>query len=776
MKRILNVSVDHPYPVIAVTLLITLFFAVQISQVRIDPRVEIFLKDDNPIKADFHANMEEFNTRDATIVGVIGDDIYNIETLRKIEAITAEIEQLPKVERVTNILNLPHITGTADGMAIEPLSGTGKVPESAEEMALLKQRVNSWEFYNGFLITEDRKGSLISFVMDESVGTSDLGPTYHAVKNIVERYAGPEQFFISGAQVAESLVGEYITNDLALMIPIVALVIILVLYAFFRNIRGVLLPLLTVGFSVIWTVGLMGILKLPMTNATNPMPIILMALGTAYGIHVLENVFSNAVEGKTGRAGLLDAIYRVSQPIIIAGLTTMAGFIALTSTEIIPFKHFGFLTAFGTFAALVISLTFIPAVLSILNSMGKEHIPHHGSGKDFMAPVIRLMCWANRKASPLILALDLIVILICIGGAFYVKGGMDPIKVFRPSSDIRRADTILNQQFGGTTLFKVVLRTDELDGIKDPVFLNTLEDLQNQLNQLPGVGKTISCVDFIKRMNQAMHGEDPAYYKLPPTRELIAQYMLLYSFSGGSDMDAFASYDYDAAQIMLQIKSQNTELITNVLDAVDEYGRTELADSPYKLSATGISMFPQEFNRVVIKSQITSTLISLLLVTLITSLIFRSLKLGLLSVMPLLVPIILNFGIMGFLKIPLNAPTSLIASVGIGVGIDYSIHFISRYRHERLKGLCINDALQVSLNTSGRAICYNAMTVAAGMLMLIPSNFLVISQMGLLIAITMFASSIAAITMLPAIIKLLGSERIDSEDLSCYETEEGGAY
>ncbi|HQA72771.1 MAG TPA: MMPL family transporter, partial [Deltaproteobacteria bacterium] len=250
---------------------------------------------------------------------------------------------------------------------------------------------------------------------------------------------------------------------------------------------------------------------------------------------------------------------------------------------------------------------------------------------------------------------------------------------------------------------------------------------------------------------------DPAFYTISESRELVAQYLLLFSFSGGGDeLDGFVDYDFRKAQIILQMKSLSGYLARDVIDAAKRFQENELAGhKDTNIITTGLAVMAKEFNRIVVRSQIQSFLISIFLCFLITSGVFRSLRLGVYSMMPLLIPIALDFAIMGVSGIRLNAATATVASIDIGMGIDYSIHFLSRYRHEIRMGLPVASALDRALNTSGRGIVYNALAVAAGFLVLAPSQFVIISQMGILVAVDMLTIALSALTFLPACIMLL---------------------
>lgn len=754
MKRFMRFCVLRPYWIIFIVLGITIFFAAQIPKIKIDSRVEIFLSENNPVRKVWHENNEEFEAPLDIVIGIISDDIYNYNSLKKIRGITSEIEAIPRVKEVKNILNINNITGSELGIEVSPMAEEAVVPESPEEIAAFKAKINSWGFYKGLFITEDGRGSLLSITMEDGTETDDIIPIYYKLKDIAAKYQGPEKFFISGVPVVEALQGDYMLRDMNLFIPLVNIVIIISLFLFFRNIRGVVLPLLTVTISTIWSVGLMCLFKTPVTHVTSTIPVVLVAVGTAYGIHVLENIFSDAAQGKTGKDGIINALDRVSLPVIMAGFTTMAAFISLCTSEIVPLKQFGVFAAFGILVALVISLTIIPAFLSILEDMGKGYIPHHHSKQDIIGPMLGVCSSLALKRSISIIIISSVIMVMSLMGALLIKSDLDPIKHFRKSNPVRMADDILNEKFGGTSMLNVVIKGGSPDDIKDPMVLHQIDSLQNRLKEIDGVGKAVSIVDFIKKMNQVMHGGNPSYYTIPESRELVAQYLLLYSFSGGGDLDRFVNYDYQDAQILLQMKSQSGFLAKKVLSVIEDYKKNELKESNINIITTGISKMTMEFNRIIVEGQRNTFTVSLILVILITSLIFRSLKLGFFSILPLTVTIMLNFGIMGAFCITLNASTAMIASIAVGIGVDYSIHFLSRYRHEIGIRNDMKRAIDVSINTSGRAILYNALAVTAGFLVLVPSKFIIVSQMGFLTALVMITSAIAAITLLPAALKI----------------------
>lgn len=773
MKRIIRFCLYRPWWVILTVAVITVFFGFQVPKIKMDPRVEVVLRDDNPEVEIFVANKHAFEPYADMLIGMINTgDIFNPSSLEKLGKIARELEEIPEVRKVTCLLNVKNIQGSESGLDVSSMVRDGGVPLTAREIALLKDKVGSWEVYKDTYITRDGKGTGILVVLQREVQTDQIVPIYYAITDILNRYEGPEKFYISGTKVVEALQSHYMIKDLILLPPLVCVVLLTFLFLFFRNIRGTLLPLVSVAISAVWTLGLMALVRLPLTLVTTALPVVLIACGSAYGIHVVENVLADDAEGRKGRDGIMGAVFRVRMPVAMAAMTTMAAFISFTSSTIVPLMNMGLFSAFGLGVAMMLALTFIPAVLSLMDAHRREVTHHYHSKKDYVGPILKRLSHIGITRSRWVIVISFAVLAVSIFLGRHVKSDLNLVEDFRERSPIRIADTVLNRNFGGTSVFQVVFETANPDDIKEPEVLRKIEKLQQELMEIEDVGKAVSIVDFIKRMNQAMHDHDPAFYTIPESRELIAQYLLLFSFSGGGDeLDGFVDYDFRKAQIILQMKSLSGYLAQDVSDTAQRFQEKELAGmTETSIITTGLAVMAKEFNRIVVRSQVQTFLISFFLCFLITSGVFRSVRLGVYSMVPLLIPIAFDFAIMGVSGIRLNAATATVASIDIGMGIDYSIHFLSRYRHEIRMGLPVASALDRALNTSGRGIIYNALAVAAGFLVLTPSQFVIISQMGILVAVDMIVIALSALTFLPACIMLFPPKLLkDGPD--CSETE-----
>jgi hypothetical protein len=757
MKKIVHFCIDHPYWVLGILAVITLFFALQIPKIKMDSRVEVMLRHNHPAVKVFIENKKSFERYADIVVGMLHTDIYNPGSLEKLHKVAEEIEKIKGIKKVTYLLNAKNIQGSESGLEVSPFVKDGSIPSTPEEIAALKAKIASWDIFNGSLVTKNGKGAAISIVLDNNIETVQIIPMYFTMAGILKKYEGPEKFFISGTKVLEALQSHYMIKDLIFLPPLVTIVLMICLFFFFRNFTGMLLPLLSVGIACLWTFGMMALAKIPLTMISTAMPVALMAVGVGYGVHVVENVFADSSQGKRGKSEMKITLMRIAVPVIIAGLTELTSFLSLCSWWVVPLTQFGMSSAFGFTCAMVLVLTFIPAILSLTDREEKIYSAHHHTRTDIVGPILKRLSYISLHKKGWIFAISLVVFIASFIMGRHVRSDMNLAENFKERSPIRYADKILNDNFGGTSQYNVVFKGSQADDIKDPAVLRAMDKLQSELKEIDGVGKVVSIVDFIKRMNQSMHGGDLKFYTIPDSKDLVAQYLLLYSFSGGGDeLDTFVTYDFKDGQILLQMKSQSSYLTQDVVDTVQRFEDKEIGIIPQVsgVITTGLAMLAKEFNKVVVTSQIQSFIFSFTLCFFVTVGIFRSFRLGIYSMVPLLIPITLDFGLMGSTGIKLNAATATVASIDIGLGIDYCIHFLSRYQHEIKLGRSVDEAIDFTMNSAGRAIIYNAFAISAGFLVLVPSQFSVISQMGILVAVDMLTIALSALTFLPACIKL----------------------
>ncbi len=588
---------------------------------------------------------------------------------------------------------------------------------------------------------------------------------FKEVRNIVDanKEAG-ESYHYSGYTSINVLLGEYMLKDIRNLLPIAFLVVAVSLYLSFKTVRGVALPLLNVALSVIWTIGAMALLGVKLSLTCTAIPVILVSVGTAYAIHITRDYYDEVNRGLPKDEIFAACFSKIGIAVIMAGLTTVAGFATLYASAVIPIRDFGVFAAFGTFIALVLAMVFIPAILfleKLPERHGAEADTHHGKLTHTQKYRQAQVTFAINHRT-WILAAVIVIIVLGAWGASRLEVNDNGIAYFRKGSQVQNDDAVLLQHFGGTHMFSVVVEGPEPDSMKEPVILRNMEGLQRHIEQkFPAIGKTMSLADYIKKMNMAMNENAPAFYTLPDTREMVAQYLLAYE--SGGDPDDFSDvvdYDYQKARIVLLSKNGNTKHTQQVLEEVYAYAKANF-DPAYNVRVTGSAYTPVVMDRYVVSGQISSIISSILTVWILNCIIFRSLIGGTIAIVPLSITVLVNFAAMGFLKVPLEVGTSIVANVAVGIGVDYAIHFLTRFRYEfeALKLSNTHDGFfRASIETaisSGQAILFNATSVALGFLVMIFSTFVPLIRLGALVAAVMFISSSVSMIVLPAILVTL---------------------
>lgn len=639
-------------------------------------------------------------------------------------------------------------------------------------MANIRQRLHAWSFFQGGIYSKDEKNLLLVVRTTPNLDQPNRELLLAAIKEDVDHLFGEGRYpiYMAGHSVVDQAVARNMRQDIIRLLPLVFGVVTLFLFITFRNPAGVLYPMFTILLAVGWCVGAMALLKAPFSLVATAMPVLLVAVGSAYGIHLVYYfVHCQAGAGHRHQA-MTETLDSTGRGVVMAGLTTVAGFFALVFNDIVPLRNFGLFTALGVFFALLVSLVLIP---TLLLRFGVKAPSSHASriplldGRPARRAISGLSRWS--AAHPWrTLALSALVLL---GSLFFItdlRVEMNNIAFFKKNTDIHQADRAINRHFAGTVDIRVVFSAAEANGVLDPLVLDAMARLGATIQQHhPEVGKTLSILDLIRKMNQAFYFNDPAYYRIPGTADLageqtdaalkahIASYIDKFQ---RDDTRAFIDGGKRRALLTLQVKTASSEVTRNILRTIaDELqgpiGR-DLARKNVQVHTTGTGALFVEAERMIVSGQLRSIAVSVVIVLVIVTVIMRSVIYGLLSILPMCMAICINFGLMGLLGIPLDAATAIAACVAVGIGIDYGLHLLNRYRLFRDEGLDHRPAVARTAETTGISICINALAVAAGFAVLMFSAFVPLVHLGFLIAMTMLTSSAASLILLPAVLSL----------------------
>ena len=801
------------YLVIVLILACTGLAWVQLQALRFEGDADAFIPQNDPVMSYNDLVEERFGIRDLIVIGVLNKNpdengVFNPRTLATIKEFSEKIALLPGVkairdEDVASVATLDNITGTADGMAVDPFMET--IPQSQESLEALKQALFHNSMFVNWIVSQDGTGMLIMAKMEPGGGTVEgtarRMAIYTTIRDMVEakKAAGaPEEFHIAGQGAMEVTFEEGMRRDMEMFMPLIVMIVLATLFFTYRSVRGVLLPLAVVMVSVIWTLGIMAAVGVPMYSISTMMPVVLMAVGVADGIHILSRYYDEVLEHPDASSSdaVLVAMREMWQPVVFTSLTTAAGFLSFLTASILPIRYFGIFTSIGVLAAMVFSVTFFPALLSLLPAKVSRSLRDQmGQSGDLAATG-----WAARMLSRLgagvarrpltVWGATAVVMLACLIGAQYIFVDTSFMKMADPNSPVRVADTVLGETFQGNQPVYIVIEGHQPDLLKSPQLLSKLDDLQAFVEQDPTVGGSLSLAEYIKRMNRVMNEDRPEMEVIPDSQDLVAQYLLLYSFSGDpDDFDEIVDYDYQNANLAIYLRSDSTQDIERVVGlvqdfAVREFGHAEengttdtgaqdplsirfgrwLAgieptitgwetNSGFRIGIAGNGYLTTRFSELVVSGQLASLIVSLVAVFLLTAFMFRSWVAGVINVIPISLVMVFSFGLLGLLGIPLEIGKSLTASMVIGIGIDYTIHFLNKYRLKVHSGL--TDPAEITaatMATSGKAIFFNALVVTAGFLVFLTSNFRPNFYLGAMLSLNMGACLLVSMTVLPAIL------------------------
>jgi len=770
MNAFFRFIIKRAWWVLGAVFLMTLILGYEIKNIKVETDISAALPQGIPAKRIYDRVGKIFPSRDFILVVVETDDLFQAKTIAKIDSLTKIFEDLPGIYSVMSPTNAKIITGTEEGMEVREVLQS--VPKTPQQMAAYKKRLLSNNIFTGNLISNDQKAAGIMLFLKKTVRPRVVAGE---VLHITQEEKGNYKFLAAGKPVVNYYLARGMDRDMRVLFPLAILIVFLIPLFRFRRIKMVLIPLGVVIFSVIWTLGVMALVHAPLSHSTTILPILLISIGVADGIHILNHYYSNSRVIRDREKLVHFTMMELYGPVIMTSITTMVGFLALDTSRVTSLLQLGVFTAIGVFFAMVLSLTFIPASLARMKlpTARKEAT---GGPLDRLSRVYARFLIRHKWETAIVIVL---IILVSIAGIPQIKLESSDIENFPPDHPLRQATEEINRHFAGSNYIDVVVEGNEDGYIKEPEVLKRMAMLEDSIKTLPEVGGTISLADFIRRMNQVLHNDNPAYYRIPgeketetsryfddatgkwvektftvPGRELIAQYLQLYEMSGKpEDFANMVDYNYRDAKVTAFLKtSRRTDL-----KAIDVWTRGFIRRhfDGVRADITGVSELYLAVNDLVVSGQMKSIAVSLFLVFLLTALMFRSLTAGLFNVLPLFFAMFLNFAIMGWFGIYLNLMTMITSSIAIGVGVDYAIHFYHRYRMKFLESHGYEKATEQTMEEAGVAIFINAITVAAGFAILLFSAFKGISLMGLLITLTMIWSSFGALTILPTLFMIL---------------------
>ena len=729
--------------IIALVLIGTLFFGNEIRSLKIDADIVRSLPDKDPDAKLLKKIGKNFGGNNMGVIILETDNIYQTSVLKHIQIITDTLANIDGITTVSSLTNIINIKGGDYGIEIGKLVDEYELPESPKDFQLLRNNILNNEMYKGSIVSEDETSTLIIFSLDNDFDVTTVA------KNVIQKTEAlnlPEKLYYIGSPMLVTYISDLMRKDLTNLLPLAFLVIAFILFLSFRSISGVLLPLLIAFISIIWSLGSMAFLGIKMSMISNNIPIILLAIGSAYTIHVINRI--NKVSQSKKTDVISTALAFVLIPLILAALTTIIGFVSfIFGAYLSMIVDFGIFTALGTLFASLLSIFFVPSILEAVHYKSKKTIKQSENSfltNYFLKPINALLI----KKPKTILVFWMVLIAISIVGMSSIKRSVDIQEYFKKDNPTRLAENIMIEKFGGTKPIFVHFKAN----MQSPKVLKTMIQTSEHMEKSPDVYTSMSIAKLIAEINLNITNTR----EIPNKIEQIEQ--LWFLLEGNEVLNRFVNEDLTEGIIISKFKSPDNESKKEFANYMREFIANNSSED-CKIEITGMPFVDITMDQSLINSQIGSILIAILFVIILVGIILRSWISGLYASIPIIATIILLFGFMGLSGISLNIATVLVASVALGIGIDYSIHIISHFNESYKKSQDLYGSIQESILISGNAIIINVISVSAGFLILVFSEMVPLQYFGLLIALSMISSCLGALTLLPSILILMNRNK-----------------
>ncbi|MGK0270198.1 MAG: putative RND superfamily exporter protein [Cocleimonas sp.] len=721
-----------------------------------------FSPDDTRLRA--FENLQNTYTKNDNVLMVLAPKdgvVFEADTLAAIEDVTERAWKTPYSMRVDSLSNYQNSESIEDDMSVGDLYEDGKSLNAADiqriksialsEPLLLHRLISEKAHVTALNITmefppeiENDKGEMVA--ADPTKQGMEVVQSVRLLKDYVEKTYPEVEVYLSGIVMMNNAFGEATIYDMTHLLPLAILLILAMVYLLLRSITGTVITLVVILFSVVSAFGLAGWLGIELSSPVMSAPIIILTLAVADCVHILSTWLTELRKGSDKRTAMQESLRVNFMPVFLTSITTAIGFLSLNSSDSPPFGDLGNVAAIGVMIAFLLSITLLPALASILPVSVK---PRESNTQKIMA---QLAEWVIAKQKVLLVGGSILAIILI---ALIPRNELNDVFVeyFDERIEFRTDTDFIVQNLTGIYYVDYSIETKESGDISEPQVLADIKKFTDWMQTQPEVIHVSTVTDTFTRLNKNMHGDDDNFYKLPESRELAAQYLLLYEMSlpFGLDLNNQIDIDKKSTRISVTLETLSTKQILNFEERVDQWMLQNIPE----LRTVGASpsiMFAHIGMKNII-SMLTGTTIALILISLILVLALKSWRYGLLSLIPNLVPAGIAFGVWSLIDGEIGLALSVVTAMTLGIVVDDTIHFLSKYlRARREKGLGAEDAVRYAFSTVGVALWVTSAALVAGFLVLSTSSFKLNSGMGLLTAIVIAIALIVDFFLLPPLL------------------------
>ncbi|EIV1734824.1 MMPL family transporter [Vibrio parahaemolyticus] len=688
----------------------------------------------------------------AIVIAPEDGDIFTPQTLSLIQKITVDAWQVPYSSRVDSIANYQHTEAFDDDLLVEDLLYS-EYELTPERISKVKSIALSEPVLKSALVSEKGDVTVVNITVQlpEMDKTAEVEEVVSSINAMIDRYqrAYPDVTFHKAGIIAMN--HAFMTaaqDDSSTLVPTMLVVILVFLTIMLRSILSVIATLIVIIGSVMATMGISGWAGMFLSTATVNVPTLIMTLAVADCVHVIATMRQSMKNGFTKVQSIERSIALNFVPILITSVTTAIGFLMMNMSDSPVLRDFGNLSALGVMVACFLSVTLLPALLKLLpihvkmeTSQDQKHVMDRLG--DFVV--------SQRRA---LLPLSVAVIVVCASLIPLNKVNDESVEYFGQRNEFRQAADFMEERISGMTNISIAIKTNESQGIAAPDFLNTIGEFSSWLRDQPETDHVATLADVYKRLNKNMHGDDEAYYSLPQARELAAQYLLLYEMSlpYGLDLNNQINVDKSSIKMVLTVANLGSVELVDLENRIYQWFAEHAPQ--YQVVASSPSLMFAHIGETNMASMLSTLPITLVLISALLIFALRSVRLGLISLMPNIAPAVIGFGLWALISGEINLGLSVVVTLTLGIVVDDAVHFLSKYQRARREGQTAEQAVRYAFHTVGRALWITTVVLVSGFSVLAMSSFRLNADMGQLSAIVIFIALVVDFLFLPTLLML----------------------
>jgi predicted RND superfamily exporter protein len=751
--------VDRPRATLAALAAVTLLACVPLFRfspfgltLQIDPSTEPLLPRGDPARAAYEEAVREFGDDEVFVVALETDDVFRREQLERLRRVTDAIARLPEVRSVQSLTDVIAFRWEPEGEWIDVGRFIDEIPQDAAALARLRERALADPLYRRTVVSDDGRTAAVNVSFRDMTDKEFLDARLEErIQAILAAEAAPGvRFHIAGRSHLKHAVYHGMLRDLRVLVPAALAVLALVLWVSFGTRRSVVLPLGVVAVAIVWTYGAIAFLDRPLSILTTMLGPMLISVGSVYGVHVVGRYEEEAATAASPHAAALATLEHVRLPALVSGATTLIGFGANLISDVPAVFELGALSLLGVAAMTLLTVVGIPPLLALmpLRDASTRTRLAAAIGDVFDGRLLALSGFVGRRASVLVAVFALLTLTSAVLIPRIVID-TDYLSFFSADKPVRRDFDAVNRLLSGAIPLFVSLDGGAPGAFREPEAMRALERLQHVADGAPHVSRTLSLVDTVRVMNRALEQDDPAQARVPDTRAGIAELLFL---APKGHLQSFTNVDHSRANLWVRTGAVGSEAIREVETALEAAVAAAHLPENVRSAVTGNALLLARSADGIAESQPQTVGLAALVIFMLVWASLRSLKLGVVAMIPNLVPVIVYFGMLGAGVAPLSLPTSLIGSVALGITIDDTVHTLARYRDERRLGLTPAAAVQQTARHVGRAVLITAAMLALGFSVMGLSDFAKVQEFGWLSAATLSVCLLTDLLLLGALL------------------------